>query len=88
MALGTLADLATRAPRNGNSKLCDTCWLLANLDPADSANLDAALRNSAVKYVEIQEALVNAGHHVDVSSISRHARGRCSARDVCRGGAA
>lgn len=87
MALDGLATLASRENVNGNPKLCDTCWLLHTLDADDAANLEAALRNTGVKYTEIHDLLHASGYDVDANSLRRHARGRCAARVVYRGGA-
>lgn len=79
MSLSELAARKGRPPRT-----CGACWVLAQLDDKDAADLRAALANPAVEYDEVLSELRIMGFDVDRGALSRHAHGQCAAHEVLR----
>ena len=63
---------------------CATCDLLAKLPRREAASLRELLADDEVRYQWLADQLEDDGTPVDRQSLSRHARGRCSAREKLR----
>lgn len=64
---------------------CTVCATLASV-PADEAKaLRALLADPSWRYVELSDRLEDQGYSLPSQSLSRHARGRCLAREKLRG---
>lgn len=72
-----LADLAQA--RTVPAHTCSVCWIATQLGTDDATALEACLLNPAVKFSDIAAELYVLGWRVPAISISRHARGGCSA---------
>lgn len=74
--MGSLADAITaNLPAKGPR--CTVAGITAALDPADLADLEAALHNPAVPGSAIAAGLRAVGHHVGNETLQRHRRGQC-----------
>jgi hypothetical protein len=82
----SIANALNNAPRNDNRRgpSCDVCAVLATADPPDAEALRAALTNPQMRYTVIAEALAATDTPLSSSSLSRHARGRCLAKERLR----
>ena len=82
----SIAHALSNAPRNDNRRgpSCDVCAVLATAKPEDAAALRAALGDPQMRYTIIAEALASTDTPLSGSSLSRHARGRCQAKERLR----
>lgn len=82
----SIAHALNNAPRNDNRRgpSCDVCAVLANATPEDAAALRAALSDPQMRYTVIAEALAGTDTPLSGGSLSRHARGRCLAKERLR----
>ena len=73
-----LADLANPSARPQRPPACGVCVALATLDTQDSADLDAALRNTHAAPRLIADELQALGSPARVYTVTRHIRGECA----------
>ena len=64
---------------------CTVCATLAALDTVDAQALRTLLADPAWRYQELSDRLAEEGVDLPAFSLSRHARGRCMAREKLRG---
>lgn len=84
-----ISDLSARLNPATPWQTCATCDFLAHLDPTEAAALRALLGNKGARYSEIADGLATDPDYAhrptpDRQSLSRHARGQCSAREKLR----
>lgn len=68
-------------------RTCQVCHALANIPAAEAKALRKLLADPSVRYQELSEALAaDADTPLDLhpDALSRHARGRCEAKDRLR----
>lgn len=82
----SIANALSNAPRNDNRRgpSCDVCAVLATAKPEDADALRAALSDPQMRYTVIAEALAGTDTPLSGGSLSRHARGRCLAKERLR----
>jgi hypothetical protein len=67
-------------------RTCKVCHALATIPPAEAEGLRDLLRGK-LRYSEISDLIAgdpDTPLQIDKDTLSRHARGRCSAREVLR----
>lgn len=84
-----ISDLSARLNPSIPWQTCATCDFLAFLAPAEADALRALLANKGARYSEIADGLADDPDYAhrptpDRWSLSRHARGQCSAREKLR----
>lgn len=84
-----ISDLSARLNPATPWQTCGTCDFLEYLAPAEADELRALLANKHARYSEIADGLANDPDYAhrptpDRQSLSRHARGQCSAREKLR----
>jgi len=84
-----ISDLSARLDPSKLWQTCATCDFLANIDPAEAAELRLLLSNKGTRYSEIAVGLADDPDYAHRSTpsrdaLSRHARGVCSAREKLR----
>ena len=75
---GLLNDIQT-ANRAAKPTRCPIGVILADLKPADRADLESAMNDAAIMHVSIARALANRGYTIrlDGRSIAAHRKGQC-----------
>lgn len=82
-----LTQITNREPTPIKRAPCTVCVALAELDDQSSAALRALLADPAWRYTELAEALAadeDTPLTFQPETLSRHARGRCAAREKLR----
>lgn len=64
---------------------CEVCKTMAALPEDEATALKALLSDPEWRYQELSDRLVIEGVELSAGSLSRHARGRCWAREKLRG---
>ena len=82
MSIASALSNAQNIERRGPS--CDVCIVLARSTPEDAAALLGALSDPELRYSTISDALSGTETPLSAGSLSRHARGRCLARERLR----
>ncbi len=81
-----ISDLAQQQPTTAmKGPSCSVCQQLDTLPADESAALLGLLRDPRWRYQELSDALAKEGIEIASYSLSRHARGHCSARSKLRG---
>lgn len=82
-----LADVAANLEAGGlPHQTCGTCHALAGMTPEDAATLRRLLADRSVRFSNLAVALERDpdSPSIPADTLSRHARGMCSAREVLR----
>lgn len=81
-----LADLAAKLTSGLPHQTCATCHALANMSPEDAAILRSLLADRGVRYSDLAAELAADPDSptIDSATLSRHARGGCSAHEKLR----
>lgn len=82
-----LSDLAAQVKDQIPWRTCQVCHALAGIPADEAAGLRALLSNTGLKFTEIQKMVADDPDtplQLGVDALSRHARGRCEAREVLR----
>lgn len=74
----------TETPQPAGPK-CSVCQTMAALDDTEAAALKALMSDPEWRYQELSDRLLAEGVDLPAASLSRHARGRCWAREKLRG---
>lgn len=81
-----IQDIHTVAPTGFlRGPQCYVCNSLASLPAPEAAALRSLLADPAWRYQELSDRLAEEGLELSANSLSRHARGRCAAREKMRG---
>ena len=80
-----IADLVVSAEKARKGPPCTACESIKSLSDEDAAALTRLLSDPTVRYTELSEALAREGLVLAAGTLSRHARGRCEARQKLRG---
>lgn len=76
---------AEQTPTTPPGPTCTVCQKLAELPDPEANALRALMANPAWRYQVLAERLRSEGVDLSAGSLSRHARGRCLAREKLRG---
>jgi hypothetical protein len=83
-----IADLAAKASTDGVPwRTCKVCHALATIPDGEAAGLRALLANPKKRYDEISSEIAadeDTPLQIDRDALSRHARGKCAAREKLR----
>ncbi len=82
-----ISDLSQPSTRVNRGPMCEVCQALATLPPDEADALRGHLANPAWRYTELSDALAgDKDSPLDLPSfvLSRHARGKCAARERLR----
>jgi hypothetical protein len=83
-----IANIRAQAAPIRKGPPCEVCGFIATLSEQDAADLRDLLSDSMVRYSVISEGLANdpdTPADLPTNSLSRHARGKCAARERLRG---
>lgn len=83
MAIADLQAETDKAPW----RTCAVCHALATIPPSEAKALNALLANKKMRYTELSDKLAKDTDTplvIDADTLSRHARGRCQARQKLR----
>jgi hypothetical protein len=81
-----ISDIHTTAPTGLEpGPPCNVCNTLASLDESEADALRSLLADPSWRYQELSDRLAAEGVTLSYQSLSRHARGRCLAREKLRG---
>lgn len=86
-----ISDIAARTNTRSLWRTCLVCDALDNLPAQEATALRSLLGNPGVRYTELSQALeADPDYPLQLPSdtLSRHARGRCSANEKLRGATA
>ncbi len=81
-----ISDLAQQQPTTAiKGPSCSVCQQLDTLPDVEADALTGLLKDPRWRYQELSDALAKEGIDIAAYSLSRHARGHCSARSKLRG---
>ena len=79
-----IADLVVSAEKVRKGPPCTVCEKMGTLPAEEAAALTRLLSDPGVRYTELSTALAGEGIDLSAGTLSRHARGRCEAREKLR----
>lgn len=81
-----ISDIGTSKPTTYTpGPTCTVCSALASLTDSEADALRGLLADPMWRYQELSDRLAGEGLNLSYQSLSRHARGRCMAREKLRG---
>ena len=83
-----ISDIAARTNTRSLWRTCLVCDALDNLPAQEAASLRSLLADPGWRYTELSEAIAQDEDYplsLPPDTLSRHARGQCSAREKLRG---